>query len=116
FALAVGGVLYVLATTSLGLLVSTVTKNQIAAIVGTVIFATLPTVQLSGLISPASSLGGGAARVGVLFPAGYFLDIAVGTFTKALNLRDLWPQCLALFGFFLGFTGLSLVLLKKQEA
>jgi len=40
----------------------------------------------------------------------------VGTFTKALDLRQLWPQCLALFGFFVGFTGLSLVMLKKQEA
>lgn len=116
FALAVGGVLYVLATTSFGLLVSTVTKTQIAAILGTMILTTLPTVQFSGLITPRSSLDGGAALMGVLFPAGYFLDIAVGTFTKALNLRDLWPQCLALFGFFLGFTGLSLVLLKKQEA
>lgn len=116
FALAVGGVLYVLATTSFGLLVSTVTKTQIAAILGTMILTTLPTVQFSGLITPRSSLDGGAALMGVLFPAGYFLDIAVGTFTKALNVRDLWPQCLALFGFFLGFTGLSLVLLKKQEA
>lgn len=115
-ALAMGGVLYVLATTSFGLLVSTVTKTQIAAILGTMILTTLPTVQFSGLITPRSSLDGGAALMGVLFPAGYFLDIAVGTFTKALNVRDLWPQCLALLGFFLGFTGLSLVLLKKQEA
>lgn len=115
-ALAVGGVLYVLATTSFGLLVSTVTKTQIAAILGTMILTTLPTIQFSGLITPRSSLDGGAALMGVLFPAGYFLDIAVGTFTKALNVRDLWPQCLALLGFFLGFTGLSLVLLKKQEA
>src|SRR5690554_2394695 len=103
-------------TTSFGLLVSTVTKTQIAAILGTMILTTLPTVQFSGLITPRSSLDGGAALMGVLFPAGYFLDIAVGTFTKALNLRDLWPQCLALLGFFLGFTGLSLILLKKQEA
>ena len=34
---------------------------------------------------------------------------------KALDLRELWPQCLALFGFFAGFTGLSLIMLKKQE-
>jgi len=115
-ALAVGGVLYVLATTSFGLLVSTVTNTQIAAILGTMILTTLPTIQFSGLITPRSSLDGGAAIMGVLFPAGYFLDIAVGTFTKALNLRDLWLQCLALFGFFIGFTGLSLLLLKKQEA
>ena len=115
FALAVGGVLYVLATTSFGLLVSTVTKTQIAAILGTMILTTLPTIQFSGLITPRSSLDGGAALMGILFPAGYFLDIAVGTFTKALNLRDLWLQCLALLGFFLAFTGLSLMLLKKQE-
>ena len=115
FALAVGGVLYVLATTSFGLLVSTVTKTQIAAILGTMILTTLPTIQFSGLITPRSSLDGGAALMGILFPAGYFLDIAVGTFTKALHLRDLWLQCLALLGFFLAFTGLSLLLLKKQE-
>ena len=114
-ALTIGGVLYVLATTSFGLLVSTVTKTQIAAILGTMILTTLPTIQFSGLITPRSSLDGGAALMGVLFPAGYFLDIAVGTFTKALNLRDLWLQCLALLGFFLAFTGLSLLLLKKQE-
>ena len=33
-----------------------------------------------------------------------------------LDLRQLWPQCLALLGFFAAFTGLSLVMLKKQEA
>ncbi|UUT20136.1 ribosome-associated ATPase/putative transporter RbbA [Pseudomonas sp. T8] len=114
--LAFGGLLYVLATTSLGLLISAFTRTQIAAILGTMIITSLPTIQFSGLIVPRSSLDGAAALMGQLFPAGYFLDIAVGTFTKALDLRQLWPQCLALFGFFLGFTGLSLAMLKKQEA
>lgn len=114
--LAFGGLLYVLATTSMGLLISAFTRTQIAAILGTMIITSLPTIQFSGLIVPRSSLEGAAAVMGLLFPAGYFLDIAVGTFTKALDLSQLWPQCLALFGFFLGFTGLSLVMLKKQEA
>jgi len=114
--LAFGGLLYVLATTSMGLLISAFTRTQIAAILGTMIITSLPTIQFSGLIVPRSSLEGAAAVMGTLFPAGHFLDIAVGTFTKALDLRQLWPQCLALFGFFLGFTGLSLIMLKKQEA
>ena len=114
-ALACGGVLYLLATTSLGLLISAFTRTQIAAILGTMIITSLPTIQFSGLIVPRSSLDGAAALMGQLFPAGYFLDIAVGTFTKALDLRELWPQCLALLGFFVGFTGLSLAMLKKQE-
>ncbi len=114
--LAFGGLLYVLATTSMGLLISAFTRTQIAAILGTMIITSLPTIQFSGLIVPRSSLDGAAAVMGTLFPAGHFLDIAVGTFTKALDLRQLWPQCLALFGFFIGFTGLSLIMLKKQEA
>lgn len=114
--LALGGLLYVLATTSLGLLISAFTRTQIAAILGTMILTSLPTIQFSGLIVPRSSLEGAASVMGQLFPAGYFLDIAVGTFTKALDLRQLWPQCLALGGFFLGFTGISLIMLKKQEA
>lgn len=116
FALACGGVLYLLATTSMGMLISAFTRTQIAAILGTMIITSLPTIQFSGLIVPRSSLEGTAAVMGQLFPAGYFLDIAVGTFTKALSLRELWPQCLALLGFFLAFTGLSLAMLKKQEA
>ena len=113
--LAFGGVLYVLSTTSMGLLISAFTRTQIAAILGTMIITSLPTIQFSGLIVPRSSLEGAAALMGMLFPAGHFLDIAVGTFTKALDLRQLWPQCLALFGFFIAFTGLSLIMLKKQE-
>ena len=115
-ALACGGVAYLLATTSLGLLISAFTRTQIAAILGTMIITSLPTIQFSGLIVPRSSLDGAAAVMGQLFPAGYFLDIAVGTFTKALGLRELWPQCLILLGFFAAFTGLSLAMLKKQEA
>lgn len=107
---------YLLATTSLGLLISAFTRTQIAAILGTMIITSLPTIQFSGLIVPRSSLDGAAAVMGQLFPAGYFLDIAVGTFTKALGLRELWPQCLILLGFFAAFTGLSLAMLKKQEA
>ncbi|KIH80971.1 ribosome-associated ATPase/putative transporter RbbA [Pseudomonas batumici] len=114
--LALGGMLYVLATTGMGLLISAFTRTQIAAILGTMIITSLPTIQFSGLIVPRSSLDGAAALMGMLFPAGHFLDIAVGTFTKALDLRQLWPQCLALFGFFVAFTGLSLIMLKKQEA
>ena len=113
--LALGGLLYVLATTSMGLLISAFTRTQIAAILGTMIITSLPTIQFSGLIVPRSSLDGSAALMGMLFPAGHFLDIAVGTFTKALDLRQLWPQCLALLGFFVAFTGLSLIMLKKQE-
>lgn len=114
-ALLLGGLCYLLATTSFGLLISAFTRSQIAAILGTMIITAMPTIQFSGLILPRSALEDGALLMSQYFPAGYFLDIAVGTYTKALNLAELWPQCVSLLGFFLAHTLLSLWLLKKQE-
>jgi hypothetical protein len=65
--LAFGGLLYVLATTSMGLLISAFTRTQIAAILGTMIITSLPTIQFSGLIVPRSSLEGAAAVMGSCF-------------------------------------------------
>jgi len=41
--------------------------------------------------------------------------VSVGTFTKALDWRDLLPQYLALSVFVVIFLGLSLALLRTQE-
>jgi len=115
-ALAFGAVLYVFATTALGLFMSSFAKTQIAAIFGTAIATTMPATQFSGMMTPVSSLTGGAALMGKLFPTTYFLKISVGTFTKALGFVDLVPDYLALAAFTPALILLSLVFLKKQEA
>jgi ribosome-dependent ATPase len=114
-ALALGAVLYVTATTGFGLLVSTFTRTQIAALFGTAIISMLPTIQFSGLTTPVGSLEGGAWWMGQLFPASHFLVISRGVFTKALTLPDLWPQFLALAAFIPVLTLASALLLPKQE-
>ena len=53
-------VLYVSASTALGLLISTFMRSQIAAIFGAAILTILPAVQFSGLNDPVSSLEGAA--------------------------------------------------------
>ncbi|MCX8145519.1 MAG: ribosome-associated ATPase/putative transporter RbbA [Azovibrio sp.] len=114
-ALALGGLLYVLATTGLGLLMSTFTRTQIAALFGTAILTMLPTVQFSGLTTPVSALEGLGYWIGQCYPASYFLVISRGVFTKALALSDLVPQLLALAAFTPVLWLLCAVLLKKQE-
>ncbi len=114
-ALSFGAFLYVIATTGFGLLISTFTSTQIAALFGTAILTILPTVSFSGLTTPVAALEGASYWIGQFFPASYFLIISRGTFTKALGFADLWPQFIALACFIPVLTALSAALLRKQE-
>ena len=58
--LTVCALLYVTATTSLGMLVATFTSSQVAAVFITAILTILPTTQFSGMLQPVSTLAGGA--------------------------------------------------------
>ena len=60
---AFGALVYVTARPpGLGLLISSFTKTQIAALFGTAIATTVPAVMFSGMMQPVSSLDGSAAR------------------------------------------------------
>ena len=110
-----GALLYVATTTGLGLLISTFTKTQIAALFGAAVLTMLPAVQFSGLSTPVTSLTGMAYWIGQGFPATYFLVICRGVFTKSLGFADLIVPICALALFIPVLTGISLALLPKQE-
>ncbi len=114
-ALSFGALLYVIATTGFGLLISTFTSTQIAALFGTAILTILPTISFSGLTTPVGALEGVSYWIGQCFPASYFLIISRGTFTKALGFADLLPLFAALAIFIPVLTLISVALLKKQE-
>ncbi|TRC88866.1 ATP-binding cassette domain-containing protein [Mesorhizobium sp. WSM4310] len=114
-ALLVGAVLYVTAMTGYGLVISTFTNTQIAAIFATGIMTSLPAVQFSGMLTPVSSLAGFPAFMAHTFPAMYFLRISVGTFTKALGFQELAGNLLALAVFIPLLTLISLAFLRRQE-
>ena len=113
--LLLGSLIYVMATTAYGRLISAFTKTQIAALFGTAILTVLPATMFSGMLVPVSSLTGVGAILGRLFPMTYFLPISVGTFTKGLGLADLSADLLLLSAFVPGLTLLGLVALRRQE-
>ncbi len=113
-ALACGALLYVTATTGLGLLASTMTSSQVAALAGTSIGTLLPAIQFSGLMDPVSSLEGGGALIGAIYPTTHFLTISSGTFSKALGFADLGASFLPLVAAIPVLTVLAVALLKKQ--
>ncbi len=113
--LSFAALIFVTVTTGIGLLMSSFTKTQIAALGATAITTLLATVSFSGLTNPVSSLTGIGAYIGQLFPAAYFLNISRGLFTKALEFKDLYHDFLALVAFIPVLTVLSVILLNKQE-
>ena len=114
-ALALGTLLYVSSTCGFGQLVSTFTKTQVAAVFATTVLAIIPTVNFSGLLVPVSSLTGQGRLIGLMFPAGWFQPISVGTFTKGLGFSDLWFNGLVLAIFAVGYLIASQIVLQKQE-
>ena len=107
---------YVACATGFGLLASTFTHSQIAAMFVTIISTLIPTVQYAGLLNPVSSLEGVGAFIGQIFPATYFLTVSRGVFSKALDLPGLWPSFWPLLVMAPAILGLAIVLLKKQES
>jgi ribosome-dependent ATPase len=113
--LAAAALLYVIAATAIGLVISTFMKSQIAALFGTAILTILPAVQFSGMINPVSSLEGAGALIGRYYPTSHFLTIARGTFSKSLGISDLYSSFLPLLIAIPVLIALGTVLLKKQE-
>jgi len=114
--LALAALIFVVCSTGFGLLVSTFTNSQIAAIFVTMIGTIIPCVQFSGLLNPVSSLEGMGAMIGRIYPATHFLTISRGVFSKALDITHLTLPFWALLAAVPVILGLAVVLLKKQES
>jgi ribosome-dependent ATPase len=114
-ALLLGVVLYIVTSTGLGLLISTVTKTQIAALVAAFVVTMIPSVAFSGLLTPVSAMTGGAKIMSVYFPARYFLNISVGTFTKSVGFSSLMQNYVILVIMYFVIYAMSVMLLKKQD-
>ena len=115
-ALLAGVLAYVCAATGFGLLISSFTRTQMAAILTASILTITPCVNFSGLLVPVSTLSGAARISGFGFPASWFTQISLGTFTKGLGLTELWPDILVVLGFAIAFLAAAMVALPKQEA
>lgn len=67
------------------------------------------------MIDPVASLEGPGRWIGEIYPTSHFLTIARGTFSKALDLSDLWPLFMPLLIAVPVVMGLSILLLKNRR-
>jgi ABC-2 type transport system permease protein len=105
--------IYMLTTLGMGLLVSTLSRNQQQAMLTSVFFMT-PTMILSGFIFPIENMPRVIQYFTYLVPLRYYLVIIRGLFLKGVGLADLWPETLSLLGIGLGILGLSILRFRKK--
>ncbi|BBF92725.1 ribosome-associated ATPase/putative transporter RbbA [Blastochloris tepida] len=110
-----GGLLYIAATTAFGLFVSSFVKSQIAAMLVTAVMCNTIAINFSGLLYPTSTLTGSARLFSIGFPAAWFQQISLGTFTKGLPASAFVPDLVVLGLFAIGFLMAARLFLKKQE-
>ena len=84
--------LYVVATTCIGMLVSVFVRTQIAAMLISLFITFVPALQYSGLEIPVSSMGPEAQVIAHLMPAMHYTRIIDGSFLKGVGLSVLWPD------------------------
>lgn len=113
--LLLAALIYNVVATAIGLLASTFTRSQIAALFFTMIGTLVPAVQFAGLLNPVSSLEGAGRLIGQIYPATHMLTISRGVFSKALALPDLQASFWPLLAAIPIIVGASVLLLKKQE-
>ena len=94
-ALALGVVLFILGSLSLGFLISTVARNQLQAVQMS-FFYMLPSILLSGFMFPFRGMPAWAQALGGVIPVTHFLRVVRGSLLKGLGFEDLWASLLAL--------------------
>ncbi|MEW9612873.1 ribosome-associated ATPase/putative transporter RbbA [Shinella sp. S4-D37] len=95
-AFSLAALLYVMATTAMGLLISVFISSQVAALFATALLTIIPGAQYSGMIDPVSSLQGIGRMVGEIYPTTWFIIASRGTFSKGLGFQDLGTAFLML--------------------
>jgi len=110
-----GALLYVICATGIGLLASSFTRSQVAAMFLAMVGSIIPATQYSGLLDPVSSMDGAGRLIGSIYPTAHFIDISRGVFNKALGFDELRGALRALALAVPVILLLSIALLKKQE-
>jgi len=101
--------------TGMGLLASSITRSQIAAMFFAMLGTMIPTVQFAGVNDPVSSLQGLGRVIGEVYPATHMIDISRGVFNKALQFGDLSASFVPLLIATPLIVGAAIALLRKQE-
>jgi ABC-2 type transport system permease protein/ribosome-dependent ATPase len=107
---------YVVWATSLGLLISVITRTQMAATMVTVVLVMVFVMQFSGMMIPVSSMTGANYIIAHTIAAMHFNDVVTHTFLKGGGLEASWREFVALIVLMSGFLVFGYLLFHKRSA
>lgn len=107
-------ILFIIMALSLGILISTVTQSQQAALMISLMGLMLPTIILSGFIFPVENMPIVLQWVSNIIPARWFIIIIKDIMLKGVGLGYFLKETLILVGFTLLFIGLSIKKFKMR--
>jgi ABC-2 type transport system permease protein len=92
-----GTILFLFAYLGLGLLISTVVRNQQAAVQIAMAVGLMPSMLFSGFMFALEHMPFAFKCVATIFPARWYVTIARDQFLKGSSFQDLWLPFVALF-------------------
>lgn len=101
-------ILYLLCALSLGLLISTVTESQLAAMLVSLLGLMLPVVMLSGYAFPVANMPIVLQALSNIVPAKWYIILVKSVMIKGLGVSAIWKETLILSGMTLLFLFVSL--------
>lgn len=110
----VASVLYVLCTVSIGLLVSTLTRSQVTAMLLALVLTIMPSMLFSGFLFPVHTMPTSMQLYANAFPARYFIELARGITLKGQGLAASLPAMGFLAAYAAGLVLISTLRFKKR--
>ncbi|ELK8308159.1 TPA: ABC transporter permease [Vibrio vulnificus] len=104
-----GTLLFIAASLTLGLVISTIANTQLQAMQMTV-FILLPSILLSGFMFPYEGMPVAAQWIAEVLPATHFMRMIRGIVLRGADLFDLWRDTL----WMIGFTLLGLIIASTR--
>lgn len=89
--------LYVFCTVAIGLLISTVTRQQVVAMLLALIVTLMPSILFSGFLFPIFTMPYALRLYAAAFPGKYFVELSRDIVMKGAGLAVVWPD-VALLG------------------
>lgn len=114
FLLFVSASVYLFPTLGLGLLISTLAKNQFIAAQAALISGYLPALLLSGFLFPIASMPAWLQAITHIIPARYFISILQTLFLSGDYYHVIMPNLLYMFGLGLVFFIIIIKITKKR--